>query len=138
MRKLTYFAVFEADGKGGYGVYFPDLMGCTSFGANFEAALEKAKEALGIHLYEMEKDNDEISPPTTDPGKLAIDPETSGSYVLFAVTIFPDMVKDRLDNRAVKTNTTLPAWLKEMAEEQGVNFSQILQTSLKEHLGLSR
>ncbi|MCL2215827.1 MAG: hypothetical protein FWB91_02280 [Defluviitaleaceae bacterium] len=48
------------------------------------------------------------------------------------------MVKNQMDNRAVRTNTTLPAWLKELAEERGVNFSHLLQTSIKEHLGLAQ
>jgi len=136
MQKLTYFAVFEPNGHGGYGVYFPDIPGCTSYGTNYENAQKMAQEALGIHLFEMEKDGDEIPAPTTDPGSLEIEPETNANYIISTVTVYPDLVKDRLDNRAVKTNTTLPAWLKELAEKQGVNFSQILQASLKEHLGL--
>ena len=49
----------------------------------------------------------------------------------FQLRVFPDIVKDEMDNRAVKTNITLPAWLKELAEMQGVNFSQITQAALK-------
>ena len=138
MRKLMYFAVFEPNGTGGYGVYFPDILGCTSYGENYEQAQKMAQEALGFHLFEMEKDGDEMPTPTTDPGKLAIEPETNTNYIISPVTIYPDLVKNRLDNRAVRTNTTLPAWLKEMAEEQGINFSQLLQTSLKEHLGIAQ
>ena len=138
MRKLTYFAVFEPNGEGGYGVFFPDLPGCVSFGDDYDHAGEMAKEALGLHIYGMEKDGDTIPPPTKSPHELEIDPETSQGYILTAVTIYPDLLKDRLDNRAVKTNTTLPAWLKEMAEDQGVNFSHLLQASLKEHLGISQ
>jgi hypothetical protein len=85
----------------------------------------------------MEKDNDVIPLPTKDPYKLEIYPETNKGYIISEITVFPDMVKNQLDNRAVKTNTTLPAWLKELAELQGVNFSQLLQTSLKEHLGIA-
>ena len=33
------------------------------------------------------------------------------------VVIFPDMVKNEPDNKRVKINTTLPAWLKEAAEQ---------------------
>ena len=137
MKKLTYLAVFEPNGTGGYGVYFPDILGCTSYGEDFNSAQKMAQEALGLHLYEMEKDKDDIPPPTTNPNHLQIDAETNMNYIISAVTIYPNLVKNRLDNRAVKTNTTLPAWLKEMAEEQGVNFSQVLQTSLKEHLGIA-
>ena len=38
MRKLTYFAIFEPNGNGGYGVYFPDILGCTSYGDNYDIA----------------------------------------------------------------------------------------------------
>ena len=138
MRRLMYLAVFEPNGNGGYGVYFPDVLGCTSYGDDFEKAQKMAAEALGLHLYEMEKDGDEMPEPTIDPCRLNIDPETNRNYIISAVTVYPDLVKDRLDNRAVKTNITLPAWLKEMAEDRGVNFSQLLQTSLKEHLDIAQ
>ena len=137
MRSLTYFAVFEPNGKGGYGVYFPDIAGCTSYGENFRHAQSMAKEALGFHICEMEKDGDGLPPPTLDAGLLDVEPETNVGYVISDVTVFPDMVKNQLDNRAVKTNTTLPAWLKELAERENVNFSQVLQTALKEHLGVT-
>jgi len=138
MRKLTFFAVFEPNGMGGYGVYFPDILGCTSYGENYDNAQKMAQEALGLHLYEIEKDGDEIPTPTLDPTKLEIESETNDNYIISSVVVYPDMVKDRLDNRAVRTNTTLPAWLKELADEHDVNFSHILQTSLKEYLGLTR
>ena len=138
MQKLTYLAVFEPNGNGGYGVYFPDLPGCTSYGDDYDKAQRMAHEALALHLYEAEKDGDEIPYPTTDPAKLNVYPETNENYIITAVAIYPDLVKGRLDNRAVKTNITLPAWLKEMAEERNVNFSQLLQATLKEHLGIAQ
>ncbi|MCL2362666.1 MAG: type II toxin-antitoxin system HicB family antitoxin [Defluviitaleaceae bacterium] len=136
MRILTYFAVFEPNGKGGYGVYFPDIAGCTSYGDNFKHAQSMAKEALGLHLYEMEKDEDALPVPTLDAGILNIDPATAAGYVISDITVYPDMIKNQLDNRAVKTNTTLPAWLKELAESRNVNFSHVLQAALKEQLGI--
>jgi post-segregation antitoxin (ccd killing protein) len=39
-----------------------------------------------------------------------------------------------MDNRAVRTNTTIPAWLKELAEANGINYSQVLTTALMEML----
>ena len=135
MRKLTYFAVFEPSVSGGYGVYFPDVPGCTSFGANYDEAEQMAKEALGYHIYDMEKDGDDI-PDASQPDSLEIDVETVKGYLISGVTIYPDLVKNQLDNRAVKTNLTIPAWLKEVAEENNINFSQFLQTSLKEYLHL--
>ena len=138
MRKYTYFAVYEPTyTDDGYGVYFPDLPGCITMGNNFEHAQIMAAEALDLHIYGMEKDGENIPEATKNPSKLELNEGTNKGYIILNVTTYPDMVKNQLDNRAVKTNTTLPAWLKEMAEEEGVNFSQLLQASLKEHLGIA-
>ena len=48
------------------------------------------------------------------------------------VAIFPDIIKNELYNRAIKTNITLPLWLKDWAGTQGINLSQTLQTALKQ------
>jgi predicted RNase H-like HicB family nuclease len=134
MRKLTYLAVFEP-AETGYSVYFPDLPGCVSYGEDFEKAQKQAAEALELHIYGMEKDGDEIPSPSKTP---QVDPETAFGYIVSPVTIFPDLVRNEMDNRAVKTNLTLPAWLKELAEEQGVNYSKIFQTALMDYLGVSQ
>ena len=41
------------------------------------------------------------------------------------------------DLRTVRKNVTLPSWLNDLAERNGVNFSQVLQESLKERLKVS-
>lgn len=40
------------------------------------------------------------------------------------------------DNRSVKKTLTLPSWLNAKAESEDINFSQLLQSALKEKLGL--
>ncbi|TEB16154.1 hypothetical protein Psfp_01581 [Pelotomaculum sp. FP] len=132
MRKLSYLAVFEPS-KDGYGVYFPDLPGCVSFGATFEEAQREAADALGLHIYGMEKDGEPIPEPSKVP---EIDPDTAPGYLVSPVVIFPDMVKNELDNKRVKTNITLPAWLKEAAEQKGVNYSRVLETALLDYLNM--
>lgn len=133
MRKLTYLAVFEPT-ETGYSVYFPDLPGCVSFGRDFEDAQKQATDALGLHIYGMEKDGDEIPVSSKTP---KVDPDTAAGFLVSPITVFPDLVRNDLDNRAVKTNLTIPAWLKEMAEAQGVNYSKILQAALMDYLGIS-
>jgi len=137
MRKVTYYAVFEPSVNGGFAVYFPDLMGCTSYGKTFDEAQKMAKEALGYHLYEMEKDEDDIPQPNAQ-GDLEIFPETNHGYVISSVSVYPELVKNELDTRAVRTNVTIPSWLKEAAEKENINFSQLLQASLKEQLGIAK
>jgi len=133
MRKLTYLAVFEPTGTG-YSVYFPDLPGCVSYGEDFEEAQRQAAEGLGLHIYGMEKDGDKIPAPSKVP---QVDPETAAGYIVSPVMVFPDLVRNELDNKAVKTNLTIPAWLKELAEAQGVNYSKLFQTALMDYLGVS-
>ncbi len=130
MRKASYLAVFEPSGDG-YSVYFPDLPGCVSYGESYEEAEKEAEDALGLHIYGMEKDGDELPEPSRKP---EIDPDTAPGYLVSLVTVYPDMVANELDNRRVKTNVTLPAWLKEAAEEQDVNFSKILEAALVDYI----
>jgi len=130
MRKLTYFAVFEPI-KEGFSVYFPDFAGCISFGKTYEEAQREAVDALSLHIYGMEKDEEKIPMPSKIP---VVDPDTARGYILSPVSIFPDMIKNELDNKKVKTNVTIPSWLKDLAEKEGVNFSRVLETALIEYL----
>ena len=130
MRKLTYLAVLEPSADG-YGVFFPDLPGCISFGETILDAQKNAQEALELHIYGMEKDNDTIPDPSTRLSK-----EDTDGCIVTAVTIFPDIVKNDMESRRVKTNVTIPLWLKELAEAQNVNYSKLLENSLREYLGL--
>jgi post-segregation antitoxin (ccd killing protein) len=50
------------------------------------------------------------------------------------VTIYPDVFKDEMDNRRVKTTITIPRWLKEVAEKEGINYSRLLETAIKDTL----
>jgi predicted RNase H-like HicB family nuclease len=134
MRKLTFLGVFEPCDDGGFSVYFPDLPGCTSGGKDLEDSQRNAAEALNLHIYGMEKDGDPIPVPSKIP---VIDPETEPGYLVSPVTVFPDIFKVHKDTRAVRTNTSIPSWLKDMAEARGINYSQVLETALLEMMGIT-
>ena len=55
MKNLTYEIVIEreADPKGGYSVYCPDLPGCFSNGSSAEAAKKNMAEAISLHLESL-------------------------------------------------------------------------------------
>lgn len=131
MRKVTYYAIIEQVQHDSFSVFFPDLPGCTSMGESFEEALSNAQEALGLHLWGMETDNEEIPAPSSPP--FAAVP---AGYVAIAVTVFPDLVKNEMDNHAVTTTVSIPAWLQDAAQAAGLNYSQVLQQALKELLGI--
>lgn len=134
MNKVTYLAVFEKNNKNGYGVFFPDLPGCITVGENFYDAERKAEEALGLHYYGLELEEEKIPKASTEIKKK--DLEGVEKFLVVPITIFPDIVRNKIDNKRVKTNVTLPRWLKQLAEERKVNFSRLLESSLLEFLEL--
>jgi predicted RNase H-like HicB family nuclease len=128
MDKLTYLAAFEPNSSGGYSVYFPDLPGCVGCGDDYESAYQDAVEALALHLYGMMKDGDPVPASSKNP---KVEPETAPGFLISPIGVYPELLKDELDNKAVKTNITLPQWLKDWANSEGINLSQTLQTVLK-------
>ena len=130
MKKITYLAVFEKS-KTGFGVYFPDIPGCVTCGDDFNHSLRMAEEVLGLHLYGMEKDSEPF-PPRTDNI-----PELGSGDIVAAVSVFPALVKDEMENRREKTSVTIPRWLKVAAEAEGLNYSRLLETAIKETLNIA-
>lgn len=129
MQNITYLAVFEPSTDESYSIYFPDLPGCISFGNNLAEAARMAAEAASLHVYSMERDHEEIPAPSVHLVK-----EDTDGNIIMPITIHPDLYRAKRDNERVKTNITLPAWLKRIAEEQKVNYSRLLETALIEYL----
>ncbi|WP_368506512.1 type II toxin-antitoxin system HicB family antitoxin [Caloramator sp. CAR-1] len=123
-------AIFDIDDDG-ISVEFPDLPGCFTCGDTIDEAYKNAKEALELHLYGMEKDNDPIPEPTP-LNKIKIQKNQS----IMLIEAWMPLVRSEMENRAVKKTLTIPKWLNDIAEQKKVNFSQILQKALKEELGI--
>lgn len=130
--KYIYPAVFSFDDDG-ISVEFPDLPGCLTCGNNEDDALRMAKDALGLHLYGMERDNDDI--PTTS---CLSEIKTESNQAVILVDVWMPVIRDEIENRAIKKTLTIPKWLNDIAENNKVNFSQVLQSALKDHLGITR
>jgi len=130
--KYIFPAIFEPGEKKGYCVTFPDLPGCITAGDTLEEALFMAKDALELHLYGMEEDGD-LVPEPTPPEKVEV-PE--GGF-LTLVEVWMPLIRDEMANKAIKKTLTIPKWLNDLAEKKKVNFSHILQVSLKKHLGIN-
>lgn len=129
MQTLTYLAVFEPCENGAYSVYFPDLPGCISYGKSLIEAQRMAAEAAELHVYGMRTDGESVPSPS-----ISLSKEDTDGNVIVPVTIHPDVYQLKRDNEREKTNTTLPAWLKRLAEAQGVNYSRLLETALMDYL----
>lgn len=125
----TFAAVFTKEADGGYSVRFPQLDGCYTQGDSFEEALRMAVDAMSLHLYGMERDGEAIPVPV-------LEVETGAGEMAVPVTAWMTPFRDEMEMRAVKKTLTIPAWLNEAAERRGVNYSQILQSALKDYLGV--
>lgn len=133
LKQVTYQGVFEPAGESGFSVYFPDLPGCTSWGETLREAQKNAQDALGLHLYGMERDGVPVPAPSATP---EVDPETAAGYFVVPVTVFPGLVRDELDNRRVKTNVTIPAWVRELAQDRKLNCSKLLERAILDTVGI--
>ena len=124
---LTYDEGYEI------AVTFPDLPGCATSGETEREAVSAGREALGLHLFGMEEDGDEIPEPS-----LAKDIELEEGEVIAMIDVFMPSIRLNQRNRAVNRTVTLPAWLNAKAIECGINFSQLLQDAIKKEIGISQ
>lgn len=126
MAKDTYEfpAIFHYE-ENSVGIEFPDLPGCLPCAETPEKAFHVAKEALGLHLWGMEKDNDVIPEPTPVASLHVED-----NCALAMIDVFMPIVREKLNKKTVKKTLSIPAWLNAEAEAVSINFSQVLQDAL--------
>lgn len=126
----TYPAILQKT-NGHYSVYFPDLPGCIATRATADEAFAAAKEGLALHLWGIEQDGETIPQPS------AFDTlSTKQGDVLCLLDANMFSMRAEMNNRPVKKTLTIPWYLNELAERQRLNFSQILQTALRERLSV--
>lgn len=131
--RYAYIALFSYDDDG-ISIEFPDLPGCCPCAEkdDTEAALRNAKEAMGLHIWGMEQDGEELPEPTSISG---ISLEHNQVPVL--IDVFMPPVRERINSKFVKKTLSLPAWLAAKADEDGVNCSKIFQNALMDYLHVS-
>lgn len=74
-----YPAVIE-QGNSGFGVFFPDLPGCTSGGDTVDEAINNAHEALSLHLAGMIEDGDPL-PAATPLDQVTTDDDVQVAHI---------------------------------------------------------
>jgi len=131
--KYIYPAVFTYEDGYEIAVTFPDLPGCATSGIDEAEAFDMAKDALGGHLWCLEKDGDEIPAPTR-----LCDLKLDKSEQAALVDVYMPAIRLSQVNRSVNRTVTLPAWLNAAALEKGINFSQALQAALMNELGITQ
>ena len=127
-----FVAIFDY-AEDGISISFPDLPGCLSCADTTKEAIKNAEEVLGLVLYDMEQEKEEIPNPT-----LLENIKCKNNQKPILVNIWMPLVRNELDEQAVKKTLTIPQWLNKLAERENVNFSKILQAALKDYLKVKR
>ncbi len=134
--KLVYPAYFYPCEEGGYTVTFPDLPGCITEGDTLLEAMDMAADAASGWLLYLVEEAKQSLPKFSDIKNIVPDEYENGFATLISVDL--DEYSKKHGNRSVKKTLTIPAWLNSAAEEKSVNFSQLLQTALINHLGIKQ
>lgn len=124
--KAAYPIILTPDGPG-YLVYVPDF-DINTEGRDLANAIEMAADAIGLTGISMQDMGRDIPQPPPSLPRCG-ENETAA----FALVDF-DAYRRANDMRTVRKNVTLPNYLNELAMQAGINFSQVLQDSLKQIL----
>lgn len=134
MKDRYSYVAFLNYNEDGISIEFPDLPGCYPCADkdDTEGALKNAKEALGLHIWGMEQDNEEIP-----IASKITDIVLNEKQIPVLIDVFMPPIRERINSKFVKKTLSLPAWLVAKAEEDGVNCSRLFQNALMEYLGIS-
>lgn len=125
---VVYPVVFTPLDGGGYLAYVPDLQINTE-GKNLANAIAMARDAIGAVGLVIEDDGDEFPEPTADP------PHQEHEIVSL-VDVDLTAYRRSVEQKTVRRNVSLPAWLNNAADAANLNVSAVLQAALKQQLGL--
>ena len=130
MNIYMYPAVFTYDKNDKcYIVDFVDLEGCSTFGSSIDGAFLMAQDAMGLYLSDL----DTFPKPTIPFNNIKL----KDNQFISLVGIDLIEYKKKHNNIAVKKTLTVPTWLNTMAENNDINFSQLLQKALKNELNIN-
>lgn len=130
--RYIFPVVVEKSEDGGVGLYFPDVPGTAVLAPDIQTAIHDAKSMLIDRIIEMEHDNAEIPVPSELD---AIELNDPSDRIVF-VEVFLPPYRDAAANKSVTVNCTVPQWLRDAGKDAELNFSQLLQNSVKDALGI--
>ncbi|EEA90919.1 type II toxin-antitoxin system HicB family antitoxin [Collinsella stercoris] len=128
--RYFYPAVFTYEPDCEIAVTLPDFDVATS-GVDEGDALMSARELLGITIFGMEQDGEELPVPSH-----VNDVKVEENERAVLVDVFMPSIRMANVNKSVTRTVTLPAWLNALAMENGENFSQVLQEGLRQRLAV--
>lgn len=129
LRRLAYPVLMKRTDDGYY-IKIPDFDIATQ-GNDIADGMDMARDAIGLMSIDYQDEKKEIPVPNS------VEFDETDFDVKTFVDIDLEEYRKRLENKSVKKNCTIPYWLNERAEVEGINFSRVLQEALAEKLGVS-
>lgn len=128
-----YPAIVERAETEGFGVFFPDLPGCTSGGDTLDEAARNAEEALAMWVDEMLQAGEAI-PAATPLDAVEVDEDIAVAARL--------LVRVEMPGKALRVNVSIEEGLLStidmVAKSQGKNRSAFLADAAREAIRASR
>ena len=124
----VYPVIFTPCKEGGYMATVPDFPLNTQ-GADMAEAILMARDAIGLMGITMQDDGKALPVPSDLSAA-----ECAPGEIASLVDVDFDAYRRAYDNRTVRRNVTLPAWLDEKARQSDLNVSAVLQAALKHEL----
>ena len=131
---MTYIfpAIFTPSAENqGFDVEVPDLPGVYTCGDSLAHAMDMAEDAIAMWLAHSEDNKIPIPTPSE-----SFSCETTQFINLMKVNT--NEWRRANDNRVIRKNLTIPAWLNHKAEAAHVNFSSVLHDALISHLKIAQ
>lgn len=138
MRVIYPVCIFQT--KENYMAFIPDLNTNNTYGKTLEEALYMVEDLIATYILEDLEDisKNEI-PKQSKIEDIDIkevqkyweieDEEIISSFKTLVMVDLNEFAQ-KWNNKSVRKNLTIPAWLNSLAEKQNINFSQTLQNAL--------
>lgn len=125
--------------ENGYSVVFPDLDYLSTCGETLEDSTKMAIDCLAGYLYTESNVNKPSDSKDIDLKKVAdeLEVSTENAFVNIISVDVEEYAKVHF-NKSVKKTLTIPQWLNDLAIEQHINFSKVLQEALKSKLNIAK
>ena len=127
--KYVYPIILTPEKKGGFSVLVPDLEIGTQ-GATIAECIDMARDAIGLWGITEQDVGRSIPAPSS------LTPSHAPNEIVTLVDINFSAYRRANDMRTVRKNVTVQSWLNDLAEKEGLNFSQVLSDGLKQRLGV--
>jgi predicted RNase H-like HicB family nuclease/predicted RNA binding protein YcfA (HicA-like mRNA interferase family) len=136
--KTRYAVVIDGE-PGAFGLWVPDMPGCTSMGATVDELLQNAQEALRLWAEDALADGEALPAPRGFE-EIAKEPDVAEALKQgAALAIVPLLIET---GRAVKANLSLDAWLlaaiDDAAAARGLTRSAFLSSAAREKIAAEK